>query len=651
MPAALLIVGAAVAGGGIGISTVPRGIRLGLFAQALGVLAIGVAGMLVMTTGAAIGNRFTNGLGPTVGVDALSGFFLAAVAAVSVPALIYASGYLTGSRHASAIASMTGVFVLAMVGVVVARDSITFLMMWELMSVAPAVAILLVSCSRDTCHSVLIYLGSTHLAGVGVWLSLLSLSQMGAFTNPHAFAAQPLLVQSLVAGGALVGFGTKAGLMPLHTWLPRAHPAAPAHVSAVMSGMMIKVAVYGLVRMLFAWLVPLPDWVAPVLLGVGALSCVAGVLYALMQHELKRLLAFCSVENVGIIALGLAAALLLGDAGHQELAALAFGAAMLHTLNHGLFKSLLFLCAGSLQKQVVKLDLDHLGGLLRRMPLTGLAFLVGAMAIAGLPPFNGFASEWLTLQALIQLAIHGTAGNTLMGALAATALAMTAALAVFCFVKVVGMVLLGAHRQKAVEQAHEVPSSMTVPVLVLAVLCLAIGVAPGLVLSQLGHLSPYGALPSSLVGITLAVPGSGVFAPAAVAGFLVVCTVGLQVARRRVGATAPSPMWISGQVPHARLAWTSAGFTKSLRLVLAKVLRPRRNVTVERDEAALVQSVRHESEIPHLFDEALFRPLLAWVLSLSRLLRRTQSGNLQTYLAYLLGTLAVVLAAVHLGAL
>jgi hydrogenase-4 component B len=644
-----LTAGVLISSCGIAFSIIPRGMRAGLVTQAIGVTLIGIGGGMVVPGGGTLGSQFSNGLGPVVGIDALSGFFLVVIALTSAPALIYACGYLATSHHAPAIAAATGVFVLALVGVVVARDAVTFLMMWELMSVAPAVAILLESRSAESSRAVLVYLGWTHLAGVGVWLSMLALAHLGVFTDAHVFAAQPQLVRSLLPAAALVGFGTKIGLMPLHTWLPRAHPAAPAHVSALMSGMMIKVAVYGLVRMLFQWLVPLPSWVALVLMGAAALSCVAGVLYALMQHELKRLLAFHSVENVGIIALGLAAALLLADAGQRTLAALAFAAAMLHTLNHALFKSLLFLCAGSFQRRVGKLDLDRLGGLLHAMPLTGIAFLAASMAIAGVPPFNGFASEWLTLQALVQLALHGGAEGVVVGALAAAVLAATAALAVFCFVKVVGLVLLGAPRQKVVADAREVAGSMTASALALAGVCLAIGVMPGVVLAQMQHLSPYGALPESVTGLTLSVPGSGVFAPLGVAIALAVGTIAMQLLRWRAGTTASSSMWICGQVPNARLAWTSAGFTKPLRLVLGIVLRPRRSVRIER-QGTMVHSVEHESEIPHLFDELLFRPALDFVLATSRVLRRLQSGSLQVYLTYLLLTLAVVLVALRVVA-
>ena len=255
--------------------------------------------------------------------------------------------------------------------------------------------------------------------------------------------------------------GTKAGVMPLHVWLPRAHPIAPAPVSALMSGVMIKVALYGLVRVLVEWVGVLPVWFGVLVLAVGALSAVGGVVYALFQHDLKRLLALHSIENVGIIVLGLGACLILRARGADAWAAFALAAALLHTVNHAVFKSLLFLGAGAFERAVGSLELDRLGGLLRRMPWTGGAFLVGAMAIAGLPPLNGFASEWLTLQALLHVTgLRRTSADGIAGAVALAALAATAALAVFCFVKVVGLVLLGPPRRDAAAAAEEAPLPM-----------------------------------------------------------------------------------------------------------------------------------------------------------------------------------------------
>ena len=278
--------------------------------------------------------------------------------------------------------------------------------------------------------------------------------------------------------------------MPLHVWLPRAHPIAPAPVSALMSGVMIKVAIYGLVRVLIEWDGVLPVWFGVLVLAVGALSALGGVVYALFEHDLKRLLALHSIENIGIIVLGIGASLVLRARGADTWAAFALAAALLHCVNHAVFKALLFLGAGAFERAVGSLEIDRLGGLLRRMPWSGGAFLVGAMAIAGLPPLNGFASEWLTLQALIHVPRYGHVGDGIAGALALAALAATAALAVFCFVKVVGLVLLGAPRTPAVAAAEEPPLPLRAALVFLALACVALGFAPGVLFGPLVGLAP-----------------------------------------------------------------------------------------------------------------------------------------------------------------
>ncbi len=643
-----VIAGVCVLGAGIVLSAWSRTVLLAPLVQAAGLVVIGVAGMLVTIRGEVVGSPFTDGLGPAVGVDPLTGFFLVVLAVASAPALVYSRDYLRDEPNARGITAIGGVFALAMIGVLVTRDVLGFLFMWELMTMAPAIAILLHHRDRDASRTVLNYVGITHLAGVGVWVAMLGLAYLGAFSDPAALVSQPEWVRSLLAVAALIGFGTKAGLMPAHTWLPRAHPAAPSNVSAVMSGVMIKVAVYGLVRMLFFWLSPLPGWVAPVLLGLALLSCLGGVLYALMAHELKRLLAFHSVENIGIIALGLATALLAAGSGHREIAAIAFSAAMFHTLNHAVFKSLLFLGAGSFHRAVGDLDVDRLGGLLRRMPLTGVAFLVGAMAIAGVPPFNGFASEWLTFQGAIQLMLTGATSAVIAGGLATAGLAATAALAVFCFVKVSGLVLLGPPRQHAAAEASEASRWMTVPVLFLAGLCVVIGLLPGGIIGMLANVSPFGPVPGQ-TGTVIHLPHAGTFAPLYALLFGGVVAALLYQARRQNGVAETAPMWNCGQVMHPALEWTSAGFTKSLRLVLAGVLRPRRTVSIDRSAGA-VSAVAHEAEVPQLFDDWLYRPLGSAGGAVSRRLLQIQSGSLRTYLAYLLITLGVVLALVRIGA-
>ena len=422
--------------------------------------------------------------------------------------------------------------------------------------------------------------------------------------------------------------------MPLHVWLPRAHPIAPAHISALMSGVMIKIAVYGLVRVLVDWLGVLPQWVGVLVLALGALSAVAGVTYALFQHDLKRLLAFHSIENIGIIVLGLGACLLLRARGADMWAAFALAAALLHTVNHALFKALLFLGAGSFERVVGSLELDRLGGLLRRMPWTGGAFLVGALAIAGLPPLNGFASEWLTLQSLLHVPASGGVPDGVAGAIALAALASTAALAVFCFVKVVGLVLLGPPGATPLPRPSRRPPA---PRRSLARSgCVLLGVAPGLLFGSLVGLAPWAAAGRTTVGLDLPTTGS------LPTGGIAIALVGIAAASPLRGrrAAAPAPTWACGQLVERQLDWTSAGFTKPLRLVLEAVLRPQREIVV-RSEGGVVREVSYAGRVPHLFEERLYRPVTQLALRRSAPARRLQSGRLGTYVAYLIGLVLV----------
>ncbi|MGV1050364.1 MAG: proton-conducting transporter membrane subunit, partial [Solirubrobacterales bacterium] len=613
----------------------------------VGVAAIGAGGALVLFGSAPIGAGFHDGLHPALGVDGLSGFFLATIALVAVPALIFAREYLAGSGGERALIAISGVFLLALCGFVTARDPSTLLAGWELMTLAPAAAILVRRRDAGSRHAVFVYLAMTHLGGAGVWICVLALAHYGALGDPAALASHGAGAQALVIVAALAGFGTKAGLMPLHSWLPRAHPVAPSHVSALMSGVMVKVALYGLIRVLFEWAAPAPLWAGLALLGLGLLSALGGVLYALLQRDLKRLLAFSTIENVGIVALGLGASILFASRGEGTWAAIAFAAALLHVLNHAVFKALLFLGAGAFERAVGSLDLDHLGGLLRRMPWTGGAFLVGAMAIAGVPPLNGFASEWLTLQALLHVALGPSLGLGLAGAVASAGLAATAALALFCFVKVVGLVLLGSPRRPEVAAALEPGGAIRFAPVFLAGCCVALGAVPGLLVPSLIGLAPGGR--GSATEPSLEVPGTGSLpSPWLLLGILALTAL---LWRLRGGRrAAPVPAWACGQRIEPALAWSSAGFSKPLRLLLEGVLRPRREIeTVQ--SGGLVRSVSYRGEIPHLFDTALYRPLRRRVLAGARLARRIQSGSVRAYAGYLLALLLAMLFLVRVGAL
>lgn len=634
---------------GGGVAAMRDRLRAGLLVQATGMTVLGVVGLVALTDDQRVGAAFHSLVAPALGLDPLSGFFLVVLGLTAVPTLVFARDYLPGSSGDRGVGALTAGFLLALVGVLAARDVTTFLAFWELMTLLPAAAILVAKRDGAVRSAVYAYLGITHVGGAGVWIALLVLQHHGAIGDPAALAAAGGGAQTVVAVAALVGFGTKAGFIPLHSWLPRAHPVAPAHLSALMSGMMIKVALYGLIRVEFQWLGATPRWLGIALVTVGVVSSLGGVVWALVQHDLKRLLAYHSIENVGIIALGLGASLLLRDAGARTWAALAFAAAMLHIANHATFKTLLFLGAGAFERAVGSLDLDHLGGLLGRMPWTGGAFLIGCMSIAGLPPLNGFASEWLTLQSLLHSAFYRPVGIALLGGAALAALAATAALALLCFVKVVGLVLLGAPRRAETAAAVDPAVGMRAGMAILGATCIVLGLIPGLVLPTLMGLAPGVGHTRLARQLGFSLPGTGAYPALGLALVLVLLTAGLAWLRgsRR---SAPAPSWACGQPVVPALRWTSAAFTKPLRLVLEGVLRPQRTIEV-RESGGMVQEITYSGHVPSLVDTVLYEPTIRAGLRAATFARRLQTGNIRTYAAYLLGLVVGLLLLARTGVL
>lgn len=627
----------------------PRGLRPGLAAQTVGATLMGVGGAAVLVRGEPVGAAFRSDVAPALGVDPLSGFFLVVLAITAVPALVFARAYLSSDPAGRAVGALTAAFLLALAGLLCARDVSGFLAFWELMTLVPAAAILVARRDAAVRGAVFAYLAITHIGGAGVWIAMLTLARHGAIGDPAALATQGGGVQTLVAVAALIGFGTKAGLVPLHSWLPQAHPVAPAHLSALMSGVMIKLALYGLIRVEFEWLGGTPLWLGLTLLALGLLSALGGGLWALVQPDLKRLLAYSSVENVGIVALGLGASMLFAEAGSAAWAAIAFAASLLHIANHAIFKTLLFLAAGAFERAVGSLQLDGLGGLLRRMPWAGAAFLVGSMAIAGLPLLNGFASEWLTLQSLLHLGLDAPLGVALAAGLGLAGLAATAALALLCFTHLIGLVLLGPPRRPQCADATDSPLSMRVGLAALAALCLALGLVPGVVLPTLTALAPGdgGAALGRHAGLEL--PGTGSLPTIA----LLVALAGLTALLTRVRGSrraAPAPTWACGQPLVGALHWTSAGFTKPIRLVLESLLRPSREIDVV-EERGLVQRVAYSADVPPLVDRAMIEPTIRAGLRGAAAARRLQTGNVRTYAAYLLALVIGLLALVRIGAL
>jgi hydrogenase-4 component B len=426
-------------------------------------------------------------LGAHFRLDALSAFFLVVVDLGSAGASLYAIGY---GRHEPApqrVLPFYPAFLAAMNLVVLADDAFTFLASWEFMSLTSWALVMAHHRDRDNSRAGYIYL---IMAAFGTLALLLGFGLLAGPDGGYTFAAMRVnhlssISAALVLMLALLGAGSKAGLVPLHVWLPLAHPAAPSHVSALMSGVMTKVATYGFIRIVFDLLGSPPwSWSMPVL-ALGGITAVLGVLYALMQHDLKRLLAYHTVENIGIIYIGLGLALAFEANDISWAAALAMTAALFHVFNHSVFKSLLFFGAGAVLNATHTRDMENLGGLIHRMPRTSFAFLVGCIAISALPPLNGFVSEWLTFQAILVSPRLPQWGLKMIVPAVGALLALSAALAVACFVKAFGVTFLGRARTSAAAEARETDGFSLAAMFVFAALCLLAGILPGVVIDAL----------------------------------------------------------------------------------------------------------------------------------------------------------------------
>ena len=426
-------------------------------------------------------------MGASFKLDALAAFFLLVVNLGGATASFYGLGY---GRHEPAphrVLPFFAAFLAGMNLVVLADDAFAFLLSWEFMSLASWALVMAHHREQSNVRAGYIYLV---MATFGTLALLLAFGLLSGPEGSYGFAAiqageHTPFVAAIVLMLMLLGAGSKAGLVPLHVWLPLAHPAAPSHVSALMSGVMTKVAIYGFIRVVFELLGTPTWWSGMVLLCLGGITAVMGILHALMESDIKRLLAYSTIENVGVVfaSLGLALAFKANDMGLA--AALALTAALFHVLNHSLFKSLLFFGAGAVLTATGERNMENLGGLIHRMPVTSFVFLVGCVAISALPPLNGFVSEWLAFQAILQSPDLPQWGLKIMVPAVGGLLALAAALAAACFVKTFGVTFLGRPRSTAAQQAHEVDSVSLATMIVLALLCLLIGILPGLVIDAL----------------------------------------------------------------------------------------------------------------------------------------------------------------------
>jgi hydrogenase-4 component B len=518
-------------------------------------------------------------------LDAVSALFLLPISFVSGLGAVYGLRYFPQAERRAAAARLQIFYGLAVGGMallVAASNAIAFLVGWELMALSNFFLVLTDHDRKEAQGAAFLYLASTHVGTLALFAVFALLRQAaGSFD----FAAMEGLHGGGVLGArvfalALLGFGLKAGLMPFHFWLPPAHAAAPSHVSALMSGIVVKTGIYGLLRVTGLFDAPPVSW-GVVLLALGGVSAVLGVAFALAQHDLKRLLAYHTVENVGIIALGAGLALLGRARGDWALVLLGFAGAGLHVVNHALFKSLLFLGAGTIHHATGTREMDLLGGLARRLPATTVLFAVGAAAISGLPPLNGFVSEWLVYLGFLD-ALRRPSGDLLaFAALGAPVLALVGGLAAACFAKVVGVVFLGTARSAHAERAHEPPAAMLFPMAALALACAAIGLAPAAVLPSLARAAAaWSRVEVRVLAGPAARAGQSASLVSLVALALLLLAGALWLLRRRRLAAAPAApeveTWSCGFAQaSARIQYTGSSFAKLLLGSFSWAVRPR----------------------------------------------------------------------------
>jgi len=597
-------------------------------------------------------------------LDALAGFFLFLLGGVAAGISAYASGYFAGETpgRLALIGLQYHVFLASMAFVILADDAYLFMVAWETMALASYFLVTTDHRQGPIRSAGFLYLLIAHLGAIAI---LLAFGILHGGRGDYSFAALRAAEltpfwSSAAFALAFFGFGAKAGMLPLHAWLPEAHPAAPSPVSALMSGVMLKTAIYGMVRVIYDLIGSLRwEW-GLVVLVVGAGTTLFGVLYALMQHDLKRLLAYHSIENIGIILLGLGMSMVFVGFGHPAAGALGLIAALYHTLNHAVFKALLFLGAGSILHSSGLRNLNDMGGLIRTMPHTALYFLIGALAISALPPLNGFVSEWLTFQTALQAPLleHGVV-RSLVPLFAAT-LALAGALTAMCFVKVYGVAFLGQPREPrhapnvpAAGAAHDCGPAERIGMAWLAVSCFVLGLFPSafvlmlnrICVALLGGGLPQEALESSWIWLVPTSRAQASYMPLVFIVVIVAVILITVVLVRRFyhGRVRYSHPWDCGfPAQPSRMQDTADAFGQPIRHVFGPLYRMKRHLPGPDDAAprfALVIEDRHWYW--------LYLPVARLAGFVSEKIGLLQRGRISIYLLYSFVTLIVLLVFVR----
>jgi hydrogenase-4 component B len=593
-------------------------------------------------------------LGAHFRLDALSAFFLAVINLGAAAASLFALGHGRHEHAPRRVLPFYPPFLAGMSIVVLADDAFTFLLAWEFMSLSSWALVMAHHGIAENVRAGYVYL---IMASFGTLALLLTFGLLAGPHGGYAFSdirdghPSPTLAAAILIL-ALIGAGSKAGLVPLHVWLPLAHPAAPSHVSALMSGVMTKVAVYGFVRIVFDLIGTPAWWWSMVVLALGGVTAAMGVLYALMQHDLKRLLAYHTVENIGIIFIGLGLALAFKAHGMAWAAALALTAGLLHVFNHSIFKSLLFFGAGAVLTSTGERDMEHLGGLIHRMPQTAFVFLVGCAAISALPPLNGFVSEWLTFQAILLSPQLPSWGLKLLVPAVGALLALSAALAAACFVKAFGVTFLGRARTPAAQRAHETDRFSLAAMFSFAALCLVAGILPGFFIDALA------AVTQELVGDRMPVQSSVdwlsivpiaesrssyngllVFAFMLLSGFLAAWAIH----RLASDKLRRAPAWDCGYPdPNPATQYSASSFAQPIRRVFGTVVF-RASEHVDMPPPGDARPARFTVELHDLVWDALYAPIASGIGFAAERLNHLQFLTIRQFLSLVFAALVLLL--------
>jgi len=594
-------------------------------------------------------------------ISKLSAYFILTLSILTLCVSVYSISYLSqyyGKRNTSLFNFLFGLFILSLVSVFSSANMLIFLLAWEVMALTSYFLVIFESENPETQKSGTLYLIMTHIATAFLTIAFITIySYTGSFDIVNAATVIPPFSKNMIFICLLIGFGTKAGIIPLHIWLPYAYPAAPSNVSALMSGIMSKTSVFGLIQFVYVVLGGGFEWWGITLLIVGSISAVLGIAYALMEIDIKRLLAYSSIENTGIILIGLGLTIYGYAKGNTILSSLALLAALLHLFNHSLFKGALFLGSGSIYYSTHTKNMEKLGGLLKRMPYTGLLFLIGCLSISSMPFFNGFISEWFTLQALFQSI--GISGNAikLIAILAAAVLAMAGAFAAACFVKAFGISFLGVPRSTEAQNSIEVPFNMLLGTGLLTFMCILFGLFPQIVLVLLDKVSnsivkasivpqlkgfssfvyyPKG-LESNKISPMLILTAGIIIA---VMVFLVVKFISRSTKERKYST------WDCGfKELNPRMQYTATGFSKPLRIVFRAIYRPSRELQPEGGTSPYYpKTMRYVVRTQSVFEKYLYTPLTRlFTASTGKIRHAVQTGSVHAYLLYIFITIVGLL--------